>query len=124
MEVVMSQQKSDWQDDAITEPPNSTVDDWLGQRVERDEKRAEQALADADGDEAKAEERFEDETERREGEPLAEDTHERSNPGEPANAGQSGFGESDIPDPMPDELLDTPDQTKAVDAMEGESPTG
>lgn len=29
--------------DPYTEPPNSTVDDWFGQRVERDSERAERA---------------------------------------------------------------------------------
>ena len=45
-------------DDQITEPENSTVDDWIGQRVQRDEERAEQIAAETD-DPAEAERRFE-----------------------------------------------------------------
>jgi hypothetical protein len=54
--------------DTIEEPPNSTVDDWVGQRVDRDETRADDALAEAGGDERRAEELFEQRTERREDE--------------------------------------------------------
>lgn len=46
----------------ITEPDNSTVDDWMGQRVQRDEERAERIAAET-GDEAEAERRFEQENE-------------------------------------------------------------
>ena len=35
-------------DEQITEPENSTVDDWMGQRVQRDEERAEQIAAETD----------------------------------------------------------------------------
>ena len=45
-------------DDQITEPDNSTVDDWMGQRVQRDEERAEQIAAETD-DPAEAERKFE-----------------------------------------------------------------
>jgi hypothetical protein len=41
-----------------TEPPNSTVDDWLGQQVNRDEEEIDRLLDEADGDEAEAERRF------------------------------------------------------------------
>ena len=41
----------------ITEPENSTVDDWMGQRVQRDEERAEQIAAETD-DPAEAERKF------------------------------------------------------------------
>ena len=44
-------------DGEIVEPENSTVDDWMGQRVQRDEKRAEQIAAQTD-DPAEAEELF------------------------------------------------------------------
>ena len=44
-------------DDKITEPENSTVDDWIGQRVQRDEERAEQIAAETD-DPAEAERKF------------------------------------------------------------------
>jgi hypothetical protein len=47
-------------DDQIEEPENSTVDDWLGQNVAKDEEVADQALAEAGGDPAKAEEIFDD----------------------------------------------------------------
>ena len=42
----------------VTEPANSTVDDWMGQEVDRDRSTAEQAMAEAGGDERKAEEIF------------------------------------------------------------------
>ena len=45
-------------DDQITEPENSTVDDWMGQRVQRDEERAEQIASETD-DPAEAERKFE-----------------------------------------------------------------
>lgn len=45
--------------DEITEPENSTVDDWIGQRVERDEERAEQIASETD-DPAEAERRFDE----------------------------------------------------------------
>ena len=39
----------------VQEPPNSTVDDWIGQRVERDTDRAEQLLEETgDAEEAEA----------------------------------------------------------------------
>ena len=44
--------------DVIREPDNSVVNDWLGQRVARDEDRAEEALAQAGGDEREAERMF------------------------------------------------------------------
>lgn len=42
-----------------TEPANATVDDWHGQEVDREEKRADEALQDAGGDEEEAALRFE-----------------------------------------------------------------
>jgi hypothetical protein len=65
--------QSEWTDDAIIEPPNSTVDDWIGQRTERDVARAEEALEQTGGDESEAEELFDQQTERRAGEPAASD---------------------------------------------------
>jgi hypothetical protein len=54
-------------EDTIREPDNSTVDDWMGQRVERDRQLADDLLAET-GDAAEAEARFEREKEgRREG---------------------------------------------------------
>jgi hypothetical protein len=44
-------------DEQITEPENATVDDWMGQRVQRDEERAEQIASETD-DPAEAERRF------------------------------------------------------------------
>jgi hypothetical protein len=41
----------------ITEPENSTVEDWIGQRVQRDEERAEHIAAETD-DPVEAERRF------------------------------------------------------------------
>lgn len=52
--------RPDERDDVIVEPPNSTVDDWFGQDVERDTETAEQAVRDAGGDEHRAEELFEE----------------------------------------------------------------
>jgi hypothetical protein len=45
------------EDQQITEPDNSTVDDWIGQRVQRDEERAEEIAARTD-DPAEAERQF------------------------------------------------------------------
>jgi hypothetical protein len=69
-----TEQQSRWTDDAIVEPDNSTVDDWIGQRVERDAARAEEADAAAGGDPEEAERLFEQQTERRPGEPSTRDT--------------------------------------------------
>ena len=45
------------ENEKITEPENSTVDDWMGQRVQRDEERAEKIAAETD-DPAEAERKF------------------------------------------------------------------
>jgi hypothetical protein len=45
-------------DDDIVEPPNSTVDDWHGQQVARQEELADRAMEEAGGDEAAAERIF------------------------------------------------------------------
>jgi hypothetical protein len=42
----------------IQEPPNSTVNDWLGQKVDDDRKLAEQLLQETGGDVEEAERRF------------------------------------------------------------------
>jgi hypothetical protein len=51
-------------DDPYTEGPNSTVDDWLGQKVQRDSERADELVAEEHGDVARAEKRFEQESHR------------------------------------------------------------
>jgi hypothetical protein len=45
--------------DEITEPSNSTVDDWLGQQVNRDDEEIDRLLDESGGNEAEAERRFE-----------------------------------------------------------------
>jgi hypothetical protein len=50
------------QDGTIREPDNSTVDDWLGQKVERDRALAERLLTET-GDFEEAQRRFEQERE-------------------------------------------------------------
>src|SRR5690606_23638764 len=42
----------------IVEPPNSTVDDWLGQQASRDEEVVDELLEETGGDEQEAERRF------------------------------------------------------------------
>jgi len=59
-------------DGTVREPPNSTVDDWLGQRVERDRRRAER-LADEEADPEEAERRYEAGAERHRPEDLPTD---------------------------------------------------
>ena len=44
---------------AIEEPPNSTVDDWLGQQVSDDDELADDLLDETGGDVEEAERRFE-----------------------------------------------------------------
>jgi hypothetical protein len=46
-------------DEPITEPDNSTVTDWLGQEVAKDDEIADEAVREAGGDMDKAEEIFE-----------------------------------------------------------------
>jgi hypothetical protein len=48
-------------DGTIEEPENSTVDDWFGQNAGRDAELADQLVAEEGGDEAAAEQRFEEE---------------------------------------------------------------
>ncbi|HLM64194.1 MAG TPA: hypothetical protein VK306_07835 [Acidimicrobiales bacterium] len=46
----------------IVEPPNSTVDDWMGQQVQRDDQLVDELLDETGGDSEKAEELFEQRT--------------------------------------------------------------
>lgn len=50
----------------IEEPPNSTVDDWFGQNVARDQELADEIVEEEGGDSKAAERRFEDEAEGKE----------------------------------------------------------
>jgi hypothetical protein len=45
-------------DGEIVEPPNSTVDDWLGQQVSEDEEEVDELLDETGGDVEEAERRF------------------------------------------------------------------
>jgi hypothetical protein len=45
----------------VVEPDNSTVDDWFGQNVARDQDVADKAVAEAGGDMEKAERQFNEE---------------------------------------------------------------
>jgi hypothetical protein len=45
-------------DGEIVEPPNSTVDDWLGQQVSEDEEGVDELLDETGGDVEEAERRF------------------------------------------------------------------
>jgi len=63
MNADRSRQRTDERDDTeVVEPDNSTVDDWLGQRVGRDTELAEK-IAGETGDPEVASRRFEDEKE-------------------------------------------------------------
>jgi hypothetical protein len=44
--------------DPHTEPENSTVDDWMGQEVNKDAELADQLIEESGGDEAAAEAKF------------------------------------------------------------------
>lgn len=57
---------TDGSTDPYQEPPNSTVDDWLGQRVQRDEALADELIEESDGDLAEAERRFDERSEAKE----------------------------------------------------------
>jgi hypothetical protein len=50
-------------DPEIREPENSTVDDWFGQNVARDQDLADQLVDEEGGDLGAAEERFDEEAE-------------------------------------------------------------
>lgn len=49
------------QDGPYTEPENSTVDDWHGQELAREQERADELMQETGGDAAEAERRFEQE---------------------------------------------------------------
>jgi hypothetical protein len=65
-------------DPVIREPENSTVDDWTGQRVDRDTKLADEPLAET-GDHDEAAARFDEETEGH----SSEDLPTRERPAKP-----------------------------------------
>ncbi|HEX5945700.1 MAG TPA: hypothetical protein VFY82_05455 [Acidimicrobiales bacterium] len=44
----------------IVEPPNSTVDDWIGQQASKDDEEVDRLLEETDGDVDEAERRFEE----------------------------------------------------------------
>ena len=44
----------------IVEPPNSTVDDWIGQQASEDEEEVDKLLEETDGDVDEAERKFEE----------------------------------------------------------------
>lgn len=50
----------DRRDETIEEPPNSTVDDWHGQKVADDAELADALLDETEGDVEEAEKRFEE----------------------------------------------------------------
>ncbi len=58
----------------IEEPPNSTVDDWFGQNVARDQDLADEIVEEEGGDTEAAERRFEQEAQ---GEEKYEQGHPR-----------------------------------------------
>lgn len=65
-------------DNTINEPDNSTVDDWMGQEVNRDQDLADEAMREAGGDEAKAEQIFNERSAKNEPEQVEElSTEER-----------------------------------------------
>lgn len=68
-------------DPEVREPDNSTVDDWFGQNVARDQEVADKAAAEND-DPAAAEAQFEDEAEGK----------ERYDEGHPRPEGDGGAG--------------------------------
>lgn len=60
------------QDEEVHEPDNSTVDDWFGQNVARDQDVADEAMEEAGGDTEKAEKLYE---ERAQGEETYDEGH-------------------------------------------------
>jgi hypothetical protein len=73
----------------VREPENSTVEDWMGQDIARDEEVAERAVAESDSME-EAEARFEAEAD-------GEETHAEGYP-RPAGEDQGGDGPVGKPD--------------------------
>ena len=65
-------------DNTINEPSNSTVNDWMGQEVNRDQELADKVMQEAGGDEAKAEKLFDERSAKNEPEAVEElSTEER-----------------------------------------------
>lgn len=60
-------------DEEIQEPDNSTVDDWFGQNVARDQEVADEAMEEAGGDAEQAEQIYEQRAE-------GEETYEKGHP--------------------------------------------
>lgn len=60
------------QEEEIREPDNSTVDDWFGQNVARDQDVADEAMKETGGDSTQAEQLYE---ERAKGEQTYEEGH-------------------------------------------------
>lgn len=56
----------------IVEPPNSTVDDWLGQQAAKDDEEVDQLLEETGGDVDEAERRFESHEDRPDSLPTEE----------------------------------------------------
>lgn len=56
----------------IVEPPNSTVDDWLGQQAAADDEEVDELLEETDGDVEEAERRFTSHEDRPDRLPTAE----------------------------------------------------
>lgn len=63
-------------DNTINEPSNSTVNDWMGQEVNRDQELADDVMREAGGDAAKAQELFEERSAKNDPEPVEELTTE------------------------------------------------
>lgn len=63
-------------DNTINEPSNSTVNDWMGQEVNRDQELADDVMRETGGDAAKAQELFEERSAKNDPEPVEELTTE------------------------------------------------
>lgn len=63
-------------DNTINEPSNSTVNDWMGQEVNRDQELADDVMREAGGDAAKAQELFEERSAKNDPDPVEELTTE------------------------------------------------
>jgi hypothetical protein len=78
----------------ITEPPNSTVDDWHGQEVQRDADAADRAVAAAGGDMDKAEQIFEEQRPEHPSDAFKVDPNEREGTLDGGAAAEHPTGES------------------------------
>lgn len=76
-------------DDPFIEPPNSTVDDWLGQSVDRDAALADRLVAEEGGDLDAAERRFEEESTGEEEQHLRRHPEQAAVPDDPSSPGAS-----------------------------------